>query len=412
MSYTQYNRAGGENNLTYNGPNVVNANINQITPTTTDLCTSDTQLQTTCFRQTQQGYSNILTNPANFNPLTVTTRYIPRNFATGYVQSYHVGFQKQMGYNLVLDVAYVGNKSTHLQVLADYNQATPCALATGCPSVQARRPVANFGEIEIAYGGGTANYNAIQVKLEKRVQNGLYLLNSFTWSRAFDLSAGHLETAFGDNSRVNFANPSGDYGRSSYDQPLNDTTSVLYDLPYGHGRRFGADANRLLDSALGGWQMTLINQVTSGLPVNLVYSLPTSSGLFVTDLYTYRANVNGPVIADKSSHVKAATLVRGYLNTANISSPVSPVNTGTPFGNAQRNGYVGPAYLSTDFGLHKQFGLWSEGSRLELRGEAFNVFNQTNYAPPDGNVNSGTFGALTTINGAPRQVQVAAKILF
>ena len=66
--FTQFNRAGGENNLTYNGPNVVNASINQVAPTATSLCTSDTQLQSTCFRQTQQGYSSILTSPGNFNP--------------------------------------------------------------------------------------------------------------------------------------------------------------------------------------------------------------------------------------------------------------------------------------------------------------------------------------------------------
>ncbi len=419
VSFTQYNRAGGENNLTYNGPNVVNANINQIRPTTTNLCQNDTQAQTGCFRQTQQGYSNILTSPANFNPLNVITRYIPRNFQTGYVQSYFAGVQKQLPHNIVIDLAYVGSKSTHLQILADYNQATPTATncqagtAANCSATQLRRPVANFGEIEIAYGGGSANYNALQLKVEKRAARGLYLLNSLTWSRAFDLSSGHLETAFGDNSRVNFANPSSDYGRSSYDQPINNTTSILYDLPFGRGRQFGANANHLTDAALGGWQATLINQVTSGVPFNLTYTLPTSSGFFVTDLYNYRPNVTGPVVASRATHVKQGTFVSGYLSPANVSSPVATANAaGTPFGNAQRNGYVGPAYLSTDFGLHKQFQLWSEGSHLELRGEAFNVFNQTNYAPPDGNRSNGTFGFLSVINGAPRQVQVAAKLLF
>ncbi len=74
ISYTQYNRAGGENNLTYNGPNVVNASINNPTPTTANLCTSDTQDQTACFRQMQQGYAVGLASPANFNPKKVTSR--------------------------------------------------------------------------------------------------------------------------------------------------------------------------------------------------------------------------------------------------------------------------------------------------------------------------------------------------
>ena len=407
INYTQYNRAGGENNLTYNGPNVVNANINQITPTTTNLCANDTQLQTTCFRQTQQGYSNILTSPANFNPLLVLSRYIPRNFQTGYIQSYHLGFQQQLPGNIVLDLAYVGNKGTHLQQLADYNQATPCALPTGCPTVQQRRPIANFGEIEVAYGGGISNYNALQFKVEKRAANGLYLLNSFTYSRTFDLASGHLETANGDNSRVNFANPSGDYGRSSYDQPLNNTTSILYDLPYGHGRRFGASSNRITDEVLGGWQVTLINSATSGFPVNLIYNINTGSGLFVTDLYNYRANVVSAVIAPSANHKKTATALTGYFAAGSTSVP-----TVSPFGNAQRNGYVGPGYISTDVGLHKQFSLWNDDSKFDFRAEAFNVLNKVNYGAPDGNLSNGTFGAITTINGAPRQLQVAAKILF
>ena len=97
--YVQFNRAGGENNLTYNGPDVVNATVNNnnsVYPTPSSLCTNDTQVQTNCFRQTQQGYSNILTSPAYFNPLNVTSRYIDPNFKTGYVQSYFLGVQRQL----------------------------------------------------------------------------------------------------------------------------------------------------------------------------------------------------------------------------------------------------------------------------------------------------------------------------
>lgn len=96
--YAQWNRAGGENNLTYNGPNVVNANISaQVAPSPTSLCQNDTQQQSLCFRQTQQGYAANLTSPAYFNPLNVLSRYIPRHNPTGYVQSYFIGFQHELG---------------------------------------------------------------------------------------------------------------------------------------------------------------------------------------------------------------------------------------------------------------------------------------------------------------------------
>ena len=417
ITYTQFNRAGGENNLTYNGPNVVNATINNPAPTLTDRCVSDTQDQTKCFRQTQQGYAVGLNSPANFNPAFVTSRYIPKNTSTGYVQSYHLSLQHQLPGAIVMDIAYVGNKGTHLQILADYNEASICtaALASGCPSstLAARRPVKTFGDIEIAYGGGVSSYNSLQLKLEKRYGNGLYLINSFTYGRTFDLSGGHLETNNGDNSRVNFANPSSDYGRSNYDQPINNTTSIIYDLPYGKGRMFGGSAPYPVQLVLGGWQLTVINFITSGLPTNLSYSNSTSNGTNVTDLYTYRPNVVGSPIAPAGNRVKTNTALTGYLLKASAAGQpgVSVPTTGSPFGNAQRNMVVGPAFYQTDLGLHKDFNLWSETSKFEFRAEAFNVLNKVNYQAPDGNVSNSTFGSITGAYPA-RQLQLAAKLIF
>ncbi len=408
--YTQFNRAGGENNLTYNGPNVVNASINQVAPSPTSLCTSDTQLQSACFRQTQQGYSNILTSPAYFNAANVTTRYIPRNFQTGYVQNYFLGFQQELGHGFLVDLAYVGNKGTHLQVLADYNQGVPCLLATGCPNLAARRPINTFGDIEIAFGGGSANYNSVQMRLEKRAGNGLFLLNSFTYSRGFDISSGHLETANGDNSRVNYANPSQDYSPSGYDQPLNDTLSVVYDLPYGHGRRFGSDSNAVVNEILGGWQTTLINTVTSGLPININYALASSSPLYGTDLVTYRpSRVAGQSLFAPSS-ARTRTIsggpISGFFNNAAFALP-----TTYPYGNLSRNVLRSAPYYETDLGIHKAFAILREDYKLDLRAEAFNVLNKVNLQAPATTFGSSTFGQVTT-SYPPRQLQLAAKFIF
>jgi Carboxypeptidase regulatory-like domain/TonB-dependent Receptor Plug Domain len=416
ISYTQYNRAGGENNLTYNGPNVVNATINNNNsnyPIPASRCTSDTQDQTLCFRQTQQGYAVGLTAPANFNPIKVTSRYIPKNFATGYVQSYHIGFQQQLPWGLVTDIAYVGNKGTHLQVLADYNQATPCLTAT-CATYQSRRPVTTFGDIEIAYGGNSSSYNSLQAKVEKRV-GALYLLDSFTWSRAFDLASGHLETANNDNSRVNFANPRNDYGPSGYDQPINNTTSIVYDLPYGRGRKYGAQSNAFADAFLGGWQLTVINTMTSGLPFNLTYNSSSSSNpLYTTDLVTFRPQLTlstARIKAAASSRGKTATALTGYLDKTYLAVPSVALGNNSPYGNVSRNKLRSYAYYDTDLGLHKAFRLWNEASRLEFRAEAFNVLNQVDYQAPDGNISNGSFGTITSAYPA-RQLQLAAKVIF
>ena len=102
-----------------------------------------------------------------------------------------------------MDVGYVGNKSRDIMILGDYNQARPNG-PTENATLQARRPIQGFQEIQIAWGGGKGDYHALQVKVERRYSRGLYLLNSFTWSRARDNASGHLEVQNGDNSRVNY----------------------------------------------------------------------------------------------------------------------------------------------------------------------------------------------------------------
>jgi len=431
LVYAQYNREGGENNLTYNGPDVVNASINNpspfVTPVGSNLCVNDTQAQSSCFRQTQQGYAAGLTSSANFVPVNAESRYIPTNYVTGYVQSYFLGVQRQIFGGMMLDVAYVGNVGRHIELLADYNQAAPCLLAsvTACNNAgltyQARRPVPTFGDIEISLPEGSSSYNSLQTKLEKKM-GALYLLNAFTYSRAFDLASGHLDTNNGDNSRVNFANPRSDYGPSSYDQPIDNTTSVVYDLPYGKGKHWGQGANRLMQEALGGWQVTMINTMTSGMPFNFTYSSSSTNAqtgmLFTTDLATLRPqHINGtPWRNTKSQFTKASNKasLTNYLpyNSYALPSYASYGNT-SAYGNVSRNKFRGFTYYDTDFGVHKQFDVTAERVKLDFRAEMFNALNVTNWQAPDGAVTdgSGSFGSIGTAFPA-RQVQFAAKVIF
>ncbi len=204
---------------------------------------------------------------------------------------------------------------------------------------------------------------------------------------------------------MNLANLRGDYGPSSYDQPLNNTTSLLYDLPYGKGQRFGGSAPYLVRQVLGGWQLTIINTATSGSPLNLNYTI--NSGFTVSDLLTYRPNVTGPVLAPSSAYTKTATALNGYFNNAKVVVPTGA----NPFGNAQRNVVREPNFIQLDLGLHKAFELWREGTVLDFRGEAFNALNHVNYGDPDPNKADSTFGSITTFFPA-RQLQVAAKLIF
>ena len=264
---------------------------------------------------------------------------------------------------------------------------------------RARRPIQNFSEIQAAFAGGKGDYHALQVKVERRYTRGLYLLNSFTWSRARDNASGHLETQNGDNSRVNYANIDGDYGVSGYDQPFNNTTSFVWELPFGHGRKFGSGIGAIADGFLGGWRLVGINTMTSGVPVNLSY---TPTGPFsVGGQFTYRPNLTG----DPETEDGGPT---NYLSTTNVQLPT---DRSQPFGNAPRNAARGPGFAQFDLGLHKALGLGRDNTRLELRLEAFNLFNRSNFSTPNANRSNTNYGTITSTFAA-RQIQVGVKVHF
>ena len=284
-------------------------------------------------------------------------------------------------------------------ILGDYNQAVPNATGQNL-SVQARRPIQNFGFIQEAFGGGFLNYHAFQVKLEKRYSAGLYLLNSFTWSKAIDNASGHLETANGDNSRVNIRDLRNEKGLSGYDQPFNNTTSFTYELPFGRSRRFGSNWHPVLDGVAGGWRVTGINTMTSGLPVNLTYS--PSSQLQVSSAPNYRPNITGDPLTPEGQ--------RGPTNYLNPNTVVVPTDPTRPFGNAGRNNVRAPSLFQLDLGLHKDFRI-TEGSRLEFRTEAFNILNKTNFMAPDSNRSNNSFGTITS-TFPWREIQMALRFVF
>ncbi len=336
------------------------------------------------------------------------------NISTGYVQAYHLGIQRSLGKNSVLDVAYIGEHGVKIWDLADLNQAAPnvpsatcnANVSSSCISLLNRRPVKGFTDIYATNNYGFLRYNGLQVKLEHRYQRGLYMLNSFTYSRVIDNASGHLDAPNGDNSNVNLANLRGDVGQSAYNQPLNDTLTVIWDLPYGHGRMFGASSGRILQSMLGGWQISAINTATSGIPFNLTYT--PAAQFEITDLLSQRPNVTGNPVTQASQRIKTGTSISNYLNSINVSVPT---DVSQPYGNAGRNSLRGPTFNQLTLGVHKAFPLWNDFSNLDLRAEAFNTLNHVNYNAPDSNRSDSGFGAITS-SAPARQLQLAMKVIF
>ncbi|HEX3742754.1 MAG TPA: TonB-dependent receptor [Bryobacteraceae bacterium] len=396
ISYIQFNRAGGENLLAYNGPFIINSSINQLP--SQGLCASAAAAAGTCFRSVAQGFPSGLIDPSNFNTAISEVRYIPGSNRTGYVQSWHFTVQQELRKDLLLDVAYVGNHSVGLNILSDANQALPNPQGQNL-SLLSRRPIQGFTDIEIAYDGGFGSYQGLQVKLEKRNGNGLYFLNSFTFSKAIDNAPGHLENYDGDNSRINYYNPGIERGLSGYNQPVNDTFTVLYDLPVGHGRRFDV-GSKALDYAVGGWSLNMINTMTSGLPIDVGYS--ASSQQQISDLVSERPNL----VPGQPLYLSTGNPIY-YLNPAAYTVPAYT----QPFGNTPRNNVKTPFVYETDFSLHKNFTI-AEARFVQFRAEAFNLLNKTNFATVSGtNSNSSGFGVFNSTFPA-RQLQLALKVVF
>jgi hypothetical protein len=389
VSYVHFSRAGGGDLLPINGPQVVNAVINQTNP----LLPS--------FLPSEQGYPAGLADPSQFNPLTANITYMPRDFHSSPVQSWYISGQQELSRNMLLDVAYVANRADSLVLFANYNQAAPNNSA-GTIALADRRPIPGFADITYAFNGGKSRYKALQTKFEWRMSNDLTVLSSLTLSQTKDNGSQSLENANGNfPAPQDFYNLAADFGYSEYHQPYNSTTSFVWSLP------FGKDKSPLVNALIGGWQLAGINRVTAGEPVTLTY---TPGATFVVSgiaqdfrgANNYRANVSCDPLAPSNE--------RTFTNWFNKACVAVPTDPSQPFGNAGRNSVRGPNFWQMDLAASKRFQIAGPTS-FEFRLEAFNLFNHTNFRAPNGNRSSGAFGTITATQD-PRQLQFGFKLLW
>jgi hypothetical protein len=402
VSYVHFNRMGGENILGFTGPFVLRVTQNQVAPAVPrggqPLCAPG---QTRgCFIRTQDGFPADFNDPAKFDPTRTRINYTPRDTRTGYVQSWHLTVQRQLSANAALDLAYVGSRGAKQLILGDYNQARPNRSDENL-SIDQRRPIPGFSEIQISFGAGNTFYHSLQAKFEKKYSGGLYLINSFTWSKAIDNATGHLEEGFnGDTSRINFYNLKSERALSSFDTPLNNVTALIWNIPFGAGRRYGRDWNPFTNAVLGGWRVTLINNLRSGNPVNIYYN--PSSAFRVCSSCRQRPNLLGPFQTENKD-------INRHFIAENIEIPT---DRRFPFGNAGRNIGRTRGFAQADFGLYKEFPLpLREGARVEFRSEFFNLMNHSNFRGPNSARDSSSFGVVTSTFPA-RQIQFALKLYY
>jgi hypothetical protein len=332
--------------------------------------------------------------------------YIPRDQRSAYIQNWQLSAQRELGANMLLDVAYVGNHAVKLILLGDLNQARPNNPGENL-SLDARRPIPGFRSISAVLPSAFSNYHALQVKFERRFSKGLYILNSFTFSKAIDNVSQVLEEPGGNaGNPQNLYDIAADRGLSGYDQPFNNTTSFVWELPVGKGRAFLGDMPYVLDAFVGGWTVTGINTMASGQVVNFRYSpSPVTANLpsFIGGV-ALRPNLIGNPILPKDQRT-----IDRYFDASALALP----NVNQPFGSAGRNIARGDSFYQFDFGLQKNFGLpfINEVSKVEFRTEFFNLFNKTNFGAPNSTFGTAAFGQVRSTAPA-RQIQFALKLSF
>jgi hypothetical protein len=411
ISYVHLNRLGSADELGINGPQVVFGNISQ------SPLLSNGQPNPN-FITPATGFPPNLANPASFNPLTANVAYIPRETRWPYVQNWFASIQREIAKGWVVELAYTGNHSVRLPIIADYNQALPNAVTatcnatvqTGCLGIQPRRPNQSFAAVTWVNPAGFGSYNGFSARVEHRFSSGLYLLNSFTWGKALGNSEQALETPTGGTS----ANPQNIYdlkaerGPSSFDVKLINVTSVVYRLPFGKGLKFGSSWNSAVNAVLGGWELTTINTANTGLPLNIFYT-PAATLDGTSRIADYRGlAVQRPNLVGDPTGQSGAASVDNYWNKAAFAIP----SVNAPYGNVGRNSFRMANFWQMDLGVNKSFKIPPrEGMALQFRSEFFNILNHTNFGPPTCDITSAAFGTIRATYPA-RQIQFALKLMF
>jgi hypothetical protein len=313
-----------------------------------------------------------------------------------YVQEYNGAVQHQFGSKVSLDVAYVGNKTTHMQQAFQINDPNP-----GAGDVQTRRPRPQWGTISYSKFAGNGSYNALQSKFEARDLGGATYLVSYTYGKC--LTDGTYTTVVReDTPLIRY------YGPCSYDIRHNFVASVLYHLPFGRGRAFGSEIPKWADTVVGGWNLSGIATLQSGLPFT-----PTISGdVANTGVGSQRPNVIGRSTLVRNPncwfYASANALCRSLApNTTNAFA----VPTTHTYGNGGINTLRADGLVQFDMSLIKSF-KFTDSISLELRGSFYNIFNHTTFAAPSTNIDSTTAGIITSTLNPARQGEVAAKIYF
>jgi hypothetical protein len=298
-------------------------------------------------------------------------------------------FQREIFGGTTVEVGYVGRRGIHNQIKRNINQLLPGTTQAN-PGINANylRPYVGYGVINISENAGESRYDGLQVSVQRRYASGFQFGASYTYSRSEDNGSSLTDVV------PNAYDTHAYYGLSDFDRPQVFVLNYIYELP------FFKTGNALLRTALGGWEISGINQFQSGVPL----SVRTSEDIAGVGLGSGNQFYN--LVGDTSADVTAFTNFATWFNAAAFAKPA----TGT-YGVQPRNGLRGPGFRAWDMGLRKNFRIY-EAQSLQFRFEMFDILNHPNWNNPVVDPTSGSFGRITGKSNDSRQLQLALKYIF
>jgi hypothetical protein len=243
-----------------------------------------------------------------------------------------------------------------------------------------------LGEVTLFSFNGQSSFNDLEVEAQKRYNNGLTITSSFTWSKNLD-DLTPIDMWYGSSwKEVSLLNIGKRFSFAS-----------VYELPYGRGRRFGANSPTVVNALLAGWQLSALMEIRSGYPLNLTDSGNIANTGGITQVPDVIGNGNLP---------PGQQTRNAYFNTAAFAAPAAYT-----LGDFQPYSIVGPSFQNLDSSLSKTFPL-KERMALQFRSEYFNVLNHPNWGNPGTTLGTASFGRITSNISTPRTLQFALKFLF
>jgi hypothetical protein len=336
------------------------------------------------------------TNACGVQPplVCISQHYVLGNMydrKTPYMIQYVFNVQRQLDRVTAVEIGYLGSRSKRLERMFDANEAVP-----GPGSVQTRRPYPEFTKVQEIGNVAEAKYNSMALKVTRRLDRGLSLLFGYTLSKSTDNGSGirvlNGDALFPQDSTCFDC----EWGLSIFDVRHRVVTSVLYELPFGGDKPFLRDG--IGAAILGDWQISAIINKSSGFPRDPAVGTDIPN----TGSQTYRPNL----VPGQDPNDGAQT-PQQWFNTAAFVAPAQ-----FTYGNAGRNIVIGPGIFNTDMSLIRNV-RFGGGRSLQVRLEAFNVFNNPVWGDPNLSMaNPALFGTINTTRTPMRELQIGAKFTF